>query len=78
MNDNKEGLFYVKNILLMYIKLLLYFKTKQLVGSNSLHGIILGDRNVLHGSGKFMIADIKCETFFFKTYGCQTLRNPKI
>ena len=41
MNDKKEGLFYVENMQLIYIKLLLYFKANQLVGSNSLQDIIL-------------------------------------
>ena len=70
--DQEVSLKVTKRKWFMHIKLLLYLKTKQLVWSTSVHDIILGGRNVLHGSRRFLIANIKCKTFFFKTDGCCT------
>ena len=70
--DQEVSLKVTKRKWFMHIKLLLYLKTKQLVWSTSVHDIILGGRNVLHGSGRFLIANIKCKTFFFKTDRCCT------
>ena len=45
---------------------------KTVIGIESLQDIILGGKYILHGLGRFLIADIKCKKFLFKTCGCCT------